>query len=152
MDLMYIRHKLGGDSPLAPDEEMVYSQERFRAISVFCAPFNQGLWLQALGFNATLRVTSRRVILSGHTPLLPFYRQEVDLWFPGRQPKENTDVITSVSIGDGRYGPYLEIKSQNPLRRKSWYASPNLRARVFCDNPQGIWRIVNEAISSNQSS
>ena len=132
MKCMYIRHTFSGITPLEPDEELVYLQEWLPAITLYCAPINFGVWSRGFAVNATLRLTNRRLLLSGHV-LLPSYRQEADLWFPGSQAKENTDLITTVSAGSGGYGPYLEIMTRNP-------AAPTLLACVTRSQDAGLLR------------
>jgi hypothetical protein len=92
MDILYIRHKLGGISPLLPDERLLYVQTNLRAITLSSA-IGRGLWtpfITCLG-GVTSRVTDRRVILSGC--LFPFYTQETYLWFQEGDSEVSCDVI-----------------------------------------------------------
>ena len=148
MDIMYVRHKIGGISPLLPDEELLYSQERFRAVTLSCSSFSRGLWAPWLGCGIRLYVTNRRIFLS--CCLLHFCRQEVDLWFSGQQPKGKTESVTDVSIEKGRLGPCLEIRSRDPKRRQSLFIAPDLTTRLFCKEPENIERVIREVMMVSQ--
>ena len=149
MDVMYVRHRIGGMSPLLPDEELVYSQERFRAVTLSCSSLSRGLWAPWLCCcGIRLRVTNRRIFLS--CCLLPFFRQEVDLWFSGQQPNGKTEFVTDVSIEKGRLGPCLEVRSRDPNRRQSWFSAPDLTVRLFCKEPENMERVIREVMTANQ--
>jgi len=145
---MYVRHKIGGVSPLLPDEELLYSQERFRAVSLSCSSFSRGLWIRPFCCGTRLCVTNRRVLLS--SCILPFYRQEVDLWFSGQQPEGKTESVTAVSFEDGRFGRCLEVRSRDPNRRRSWFSAPDLTVRLYCREPEKIDRAIRDAMTANQ--
>ena len=102
MDIMYIRHKLGGPSPLWANEELVYSQQDFSAISLSCPPIGYGIWRFPFLRGISLSISNRRVFPSCR--VLPFYRQECDLWFPGQEPENRPELITGFSFEEGRYG------------------------------------------------
>jgi len=148
MDIMYVRHRIGGMSPLLPDEELVYSQDRFRAVTLSCSSLSRGLWAPWLCCGIRLRVTNRRIFLSCR--LLPFYRQEVDLWFSGQQPNGKTESVTDVSIEKGRLGPCLEIRSRDPNRRRSWFSAPDLTVRLFCKEPENMGSVIRKVMTANQ--
>lgn len=148
MDVMYIRHKIAGISPLLPDEELLYSQERFRAVSLTCSSFSRGLWVPPLCCGIRLCVTNRRILLS--CCILPLYRQEVDLWFSGQQPEGKTESLTAVSLENGYFGRCLEIRSRDPSRHQSWFSSPDLTVRLFCKEPENIERVIREVMSASQ--
>ena len=147
MDVFYIRHKLGGVSPLLPDEQPIYSQTKFRAITLSSA-ISRGLWTSFTCMGGVmLRITDRRVILSGR--VFPFYAQETDLWFHGGGAEVSCDVIQTVSLAKGHYGECVEIHGRNPRRRQTWFTSPDLIARIYCDDPAEIERILLQTMAGN---
>lgn len=149
MDVMYVRHRVGGPARLLSGETLLHEQDRLRAASIYCSPFCQALWSPALFLSVKVLVTDRRVLLSCRP--LPSYWQETDLWFPGQQPGGKREIIASASLEAGRFGPCLEIKSRNPHRRDSWFASSALIVRIYCAEPEHIGRIVcgNLVLSGN---
>ncbi len=150
MNILYIRHKFGGMSPLRPDEELVYSQERFRAVTVSCAALSRGLWIPPFYFSIRIYVTNRRILLS--CLMMPFYRQEIDLWFPGQQPKGLGDSVTDVSRARGYYGPCLEVRSKDPQRRETWFSAPELTTRIYCEDLDALEGAIREAMGENGGS
>jgi len=149
MDVMYIRHRLGGMSPLLPSEQVIYSLDRVRAVSLVCSAFCRGLWARSHGCGTRICVTNRRVLISSRIGTFFFYRQEVDLWFPGQQPEGKDELITAVSLREGRYGRYVEIRSRNPRRRQSWFSSPDLAVRIFHEELERIKCILCETMAEN---
>lgn len=175
MDVMYVRHRVGGPARLLSGESLLHEQDsgklnvkrvlgllsgekplqepdHLRAISIYCSPFCQALMSPAQLHSFRLVVTDRRALLSWRpVPYFPFYLQETDLWFPGQQPEGKKEIITSASLGEGRFGPCLEIRSRNPHRRDSWLTSSTLIVRIYCAEPEHIGRIVcdNLGLSGN---
>ncbi len=147
MDIFYIRHKLGGVSPILPDEHLLYSQTKLRAITLSSA-ISRGLWAPFICMGGVMsRITDRRVILSGR--VFPFYAQETDLWFHGGGAEVSGDVIQTVSLAKGHYGLCVEIYSRNPRRGQTWLTSPDLIARIYCNDAAQIERIIRQTMAGN---
>jgi hypothetical protein len=141
---MGVRFKLGGMSPLLPDETILHSQRRFRAISSTCVPsYRIGFQMPPL-ISMTLHVTNRRLLLV--SSLLLFGTQEIDLWYQGRMPEGRTELIMGVSVTNGLFGRCLEVRSRDPSRRQRWLWSPDLTLRFFFKNPEVVEGIVLEAM------
>jgi hypothetical protein len=142
---MGVRYKLGGMSPLLPDEAVLHSQKRFRAISSTCVPsYRIGFQLWPL-ILMTLYVTNRRLLLVCR--LFPFITQEIDLWFEGKKPDDRTELITGVSVTRGLFGPCIEVRSRDPRRRQRWLWSPDLTLRFFLKKPEDVETIIRKAMS-----
>jgi hypothetical protein len=141
---MGVRFKLGGMSPLLPDEVVLHSQKRFRAISSTCVPsYRIGFQMPPL-ILMTLHVTNRRLLLV--CKLFPFITQEIDLWFEGKKPEDRTELITNISVTSGLFGRCLEVRSRDPRRRQRWLWSPDLTLRFFFKNPDEVEAIIRKAM------
>jgi hypothetical protein len=141
--LMSVRSKIGGMSPLFPDEVVLHTQKRFRAVSSSCLPsYRVGFRMPPLVF-MTLYVTNRRLLLVSNSLL--FITQEIDLWFPGKIPEGRTESITEVSVKNGLLGRCLEVRSRDPSRRQ-WFWSPDLTLRFFFKDPERVEQIIREAM------
>lgn len=141
---MGVRFKLLGMSPLLPDEVVLHSQKRFRAISSTCLPsYRIGFHMPPL-ILMTLYVTNRRLLLV--SSLFLFSTQEIDLWFEGKKPEDRTELITSVSVTNGLFGRCLEVRSRDPRRRQRWLWSPDLTLRFFFKNPEEVETIIRKAM------
>jgi len=141
---MGIRFKWGKMSPLLPDEQILFSQQSFRAITgtsllsykiSFQAP---PLWL------ITLYITNRRCLIV--VDFFHLFTQEVSLWYPERGPGDETELITKVSVERGLFGSCLEIRSRDPKRPWYWLCSPNLTLRFFCRNADQLREVILEAM------
>ena len=148
MNIQYIRHKFGGVSNLLPDEPLLYGREKLRAVTLSSA-INRGIWSSLTCFGgAMLRVTDRRILLSGR--IFPCYTQEAELWFGG-EPEASCDLIQAVSLAEGAYGRCIEVCSRNSHRRRTWFTSPDLVVRIFCDNAAEIEDILRQRTAGNSA-
>jgi hypothetical protein len=148
MNIMYIRHKFGAMSPLRPDEELVYSQEAFGVVTLSCSFFSRGLWVPPFCFNIRICVTNRRILLS--CLMLPFYRQEIDLWFLGQQPGGGGDTIVELSRAKGYCGSCLEVRSRDSQRRKTWFSAPDLMTRIYCKELDALEGAIRQAMAGSE--
>lgn len=150
MNILYVRHKFGVPSPLPPEETLRYTRDDLKAVTHYSAPLCRGFYERFL-CSVLLRVTDRRMTVSTRVspPLFFRWQQEIDCWFPGRQPEGEVDTITDLSLGIGNYGPCLIVHSQNPSRRNSWFSSPDLTVWLYCTEPEAIERAVREAMAEN---
>jgi hypothetical protein len=138
---MYVRYKLGHASELLPEETLLHAYTSFRAITLTCA-HSYGIYHSL--FSTKLSITDRRLLLT--FSCLPFSRQEVDFWFPGRQPAGETGSITGLFLKEGFFGRCLEIESKDPSRRHSFFSSPNLIMRIFCKETEQIEKDIRAAM------
>jgi hypothetical protein len=91
-----------------------------------------------------LYVTDRRVLHVFH--IFRIIKQEERQWFEGKQEPGDNELVKDVSCGKSLLlGPYLDIVSENPVKR--WYRSPKIRLRLFMKNPERIRRIIAEAMT-----
>ena len=142
---MGVRFKLGGISPWLPDEVVLHSQKRFKAVSSTCMPsYRIGFQMPPIML-MTLYVTNRRLLLASN--LLLFSTQEIDLWYEGKKPEEKTELITGVSVANGLFGQCLEVRSRDPRRRQRWLWSPDLTLRFFFRNPEEVETIIRKAMT-----
>ena len=144
MKTMYVQHLIGVPSPLLPDENLRLTRKNLRAVTLYCALFSRSVYERFFSF-ILLRVTNRRVNISCQLFPLFIYRQEVNLWFPGHHPNGPVDIITAVSVKTGIYGPCVELRSRDPVRRQSLFSSPDLTARIYEDEPDLVAQAILEA-------
>ena len=139
--------KIGKASPLQPGERVLHEQRSFRAVSSTCLPSYR------IGFNLpllcgiSLLVTDRRCLVLGD--LLHCMTQEIGMWYAGRNPDRDPETITGVCSTSGLFGCCLEIRSHNPTRRQRWLWSPNLTLRFFFRNPEGVEKLIVEALNQD---
>jgi len=146
---MAIRFKLGKMSPLQPDETVLHTQDRFRAVSGTCLPsYHIEFQLPPL-WKITLWVTNRRCLVV--TDLFHTFTEEIDMWYPGMNPEGATDLISSVSVRRGLFGKCLEIRSRDPRRSRRWLCSPNMTLRFFFQNPEDVESVIRGAMNRNEA-
>ena len=134
--------KVGWPGPLQPGEKLVLEQRCFRAVtSKTCPSYRIGFNLRPL-WGITLKVTDRRVLVL--TDLFRCMSQEIGMWYPGRNPSDDPEMLTGVSSTTGLFGPCVEIRSCNPKRRMRLIWSPNLTLRFFLDEPAPIVAAIAE--------
>jgi hypothetical protein len=136
--------RLSGPSPLLPGETSLHTQKWLRLVSSKTSPgyrIAHNLWPL---WTIRLVVTDRRCRCLA--TLLLFFTQEIDMWYPGRNPEGDTETVTGVSVGKGFWGRYLEIASRDPNRKKTWYRSPELRLRFYFKDPERVEALICEAM------
>ena len=144
---MGIRFKWGRMSPLLPDEQILFSDRSFPAITGTSLPSYRisfqapPLWL------ITLHITNRRCLVVAD--LFHLFTQEVSLWYPDCAPEGETELVTSVSVKRGLFGACLEIRSRDPKRPWYWLCSSNLTLRFFCRNADQLETIILESIRNS---
>jgi hypothetical protein len=136
--------RLGKPSPLLPEERVPYERCRFRAVSSTTLPsYRIGFNLPPL-WRIVLRVTSRRCLVI--TDVFHCMTQEIGMWYPGQNPVDDPETITSVRCPTGLFGPCLEIRTRNPKRRQRWLWSPCLTLRFFFRNPEDLAKLIEGAM------
>ena len=132
--------KMGRPSPLPPAECVLYEWSRFRAVSSTTLPsYRIGFNLPPL-WRISLLVTNRRVLVL--TDLFHCMTQEIGMWYPGQNPADDPETITSVRCETGIFGRCLEIRTRNPKRRQRWLWSPSLTLRFFFRNPEEVEQLI----------
>jgi hypothetical protein len=86
-----------------------------------------------------LYVTDRRVLPVAH--MFRLVTQECSLWYEGRNPPDDQELIKEVSVGSHMLlGPYLEVISEDPARH--WYRSDRLRLRLFMKSAEQYHEVI----------
>jgi hypothetical protein len=121
--------KIGKPSPLSPDESVLLEQRRFRIVSSYTPPsYRIGFNLPPL-WRISLVVTNKRCLAL--TDLFHCMTQEISMWYPGQNPEGDPETITGVRCASALFGRYLEVRTNNPDRRRGWLWSPDLTLRFF---------------------
>lgn len=140
---MGMRFKRRGQTALRPAERLLHKHDTFRAITGLCLPnYRIGFPLRGV-CSFQLLVTTHRILLI--TDLLVLWMQEIDIWFPGKMPEDQTELLTGVAVRNGLFGRCLEIKSKDP-RRWRWLCASNLTLRFFFRDPESLEKIILEAM------
>jgi hypothetical protein len=91
-----------------------------------------------------LYVTDRRVLLVAH--IFRLVTQECSLWYGGRNPPDDLELIKEVSVGRHMLlGPYLEVISEDSVRH--WYRSHRLRLRLFMKSAEQYQEVITAAMA-----
>lgn len=142
---MGITYYWGRPSVLLPDETCLHTQRWLWLISSktgisYRVAFNTWpLWTFRFEItNYRLRVMSNIFLLT---------TQEISIWYPGRNPENDPEVMTGVSIQHGLLGRCLEVKSHNPTHT-AWYWAPDLTLRFYFRDPEYVERIIVEAMNA----
>jgi len=141
---MGIRFKWGRMLDLLPDEQILYSDRSFRAITGTSLPSYRisfqapPLWL------ITLHITNRRCLVAAD--LFHLFTQEISFWYPESAPEHETELITRISFEQGLFGTCLEIRSRDPQRPWYWLCSSNLTLRFFSRDADHLRTIILEAM------
>lgn len=136
--------KLGKPSPLLPGEVTLYERSRFRAVSSTTLPSYRIAFNLPPLWRISLVVTNLRCLVL--FDLFHCMTQEIGMWYPGRNPADDPETITSVRCENGVVGRYLEIRSRNPKRRQRWLWSPDLTLRFFFREPEEVERAIQQAL------
>ena len=138
--------KIGKPSLLPSSEATLYERSRFRAVSSTTLPsYRIGFNLPPL-WRISLVVTNRRCLV--RTDLFHCMTQEIGMWYPGQNPADDLETITSVRCETGLFGRCLEIRSRNPGRRQRWLWSPDLTLRFFFREPEPVESAIKQAMGS----
>jgi hypothetical protein len=138
--------KFGKPSPLPSEERVLYERSTFRAVSsTTCPSYRIGFSLPPL-MRVALLVTNRRCVV--WSDLFCFITQEIGMWYPGQNPADDPETITSVRCATGLFGRCLEIRSRNPKRRQRWLWSPNLTLRFFFEDPEEVESMIKKAMGN----
>lgn len=127
---------IGKPAPLLPGEVLVRAQRSFRAVTSKTFPSYR------IGFNLgplsriSLIVTNRRCRILGD--FFGVMHQDIALWYPGKNPPGDPELITGVCTTRGLFGPCLELRSNDPRRRSGWLWSPDLTLRFFMARPAAL--------------
>lgn len=81
--------------------------------------------------------------------LAPFLCFNLSTPFGGGGAEVSGDVIQTVSLAKGHFGRCVEIYSRNPRRRQTWLTSPDLIARIYCNDAAEIERIIRQTMAGN---
>ncbi len=141
---MYVRHKFGARSSLRPNEVLFHERHTLRVVTLKCA-VNRSYFERPLT-PTHLFITDCRLFISA--TCIPFWRQEIVLWFSGRQPEGETELITKVTQEKSRFlGRCVEVRSLNPTRPRSFFAAPELIMRFYCNDPEALETEIRGAMS-----
>jgi len=141
---MGIRVRFGTMSRLLGHEAVLLRHESFRAVTGACFPnYRIGFPVPML-WRITLYVTSRRCLVVSR--ILGVFIQEVDTWYPGKNPRGRTDLITGVSVKRGLFGRCLELRSRDPKRPCRWLCCPAMTLRFFFRIPERVERAIHDAM------
>ena len=139
--------KIGKPEALPPEEKVLHTQEHFRAVSSKTSPsYRIGFDIPFL-FRIKLIITDRRCRVLCRS----FYwmYQDFVMWFPGKNPQDDPEIISTVSCQKGLFGQCLEIRTHNPKRVQRWLWSPDLTFRFFMKDPEKLEKIIKEQMGKN---
>ncbi len=142
---MGVKFKTGKVSPLLPDEKVLYERSTFRLMTSSSHPSYKIAFNLPLIMTMKLIITDRRCLVIGK--LFTFITSIADVWYPGRNPEGETEIITEVSTGKGLFGKCLVIKSRDPNRPRQWMCSPNMTARFYFPDPDRVEQIIKGAMN-----
>ena len=132
--------KFGKPTPLPPEEQVLYRRSRFRAVTSSTPPsYRIGFNLPPL-WRISLLATDRRCLVL--IDIFHCMTQEIAMWYPGHNPAEDPETITSVRCENGLFGRCLEIRTHNPKRKQRWLWSPDLTLRFFFPGPEQAEDII----------
>ena len=137
---MGIRFKCGAMTPLPPDENVLYIQSKFRAVTGTSLPSYKIYFNLPPAWALSLYITNRRCLIV--TRLFGVFTQEMDLWYPACKPAADSEYIISIACVKGLFGKCLEIRSFDPLRPKTWLCSKKMTLRFFLNNAEHLESII----------
>ena len=120
---MSTKFKFMKTTSLLPDEMMLRSQAWFRFITGASSPsYRVSLQVPPLVYFSLL-ITNRRIRLISR--LFVIFVVEYNLWFAEKNPENDREVITNISVEKKFMGKCLRIDSFDPMVSGRWYRSPN---------------------------
>ncbi len=139
------RIKFGKISPLLEDEKILHEQKRFRLITSKCLPTYRICFNLPFFLAIRLLVTNRRCLVI--TRMFRFMIQEISTWYPGKNPGNDLETVTSIRCDKGFFGKFLEIRSRDPKRSgRWWYWNPKLTLRFYFKNPEKVEKMILHAM------
>lgn len=136
--------KKGTPAPFLDNEEILLEEEKFRAIASRSFPtYRIGFNLPPL-WKIKLYATNLRCRVL--VKMIGKIYQDFTMWYPGKNPEGDNEILTSVSLGKSWFGKYLQIISYDSGRSKWWLMSKKLNLRFYINNVEHWESVIRQAM------